>query len=55
MWSSSRDKMKNKEYNTVDKDAKSIPSNTQIHDPSLIWLGTDTSIKKRGDPGHSMS
>ena len=50
MGSFPRDKMKNKEYNTIEKVAKSILSNTQIHNRSLIWLGTDTSIKK-GGPG----
>ena len=55
MGSFPRDKMKNKEYNTIEKVAKSILSNTQIHNRSLIWLGTDTSIKKKGDPGGSMS
>jgi len=28
-----------------------MTSNTQIHDRSLSWLGTDTSIKRRTNNG----
>jgi len=51
--------MKNTRYHTVGTIPKSIktivervkietPNNTQIHDNSLSWLGTGTSIKSGG-------
>jgi hypothetical protein len=47
--------MKNKEYHTIAKSnikiverGKIDTPNTQIHDTSLSWLGTDTSLKGGG-------
>ena len=34
-------------YNPIEKDKYDTP-NTKIHDHSLSWLGTDTSIKIAG-------